>query len=43
MFSVISTGTCCLPLWIAIVSPTMSGVTIERRDQVLIGRRSFFA
>jgi hypothetical protein len=25
----------------AIVNPTMSGNTIERRDQVLIGRRSF--
>jgi hypothetical protein len=27
----------------AIVRPTMSGTTIERRDQVLIGLRSFFA
>src|SRR5262252_5889123 len=25
------------------VSPTISGTTIERRDQVLIGRRSFLA
>src|SRR5512139_2993898 len=38
MFSVTSTGTCCLPLWTAIVSPTISGRIIERRDQVLIGR-----
>src|SRR5687768_11205088 len=43
MFSDTSTGTCCLPLWIAIVRPTMSGRIIERRDQVLIGRRSFFS
>ena len=26
----------------AIVKPTISGETIERRDQVLIGRFSFF-
>src|SRR5450755_206561 len=26
----------------AMVKPTMSGMTMERRDQVLIGRRSFF-
>ena len=43
MFSVISTGMCCRPLWTAIVRPTMSGMTIERRDQVLIGLRSFLA
>src|SRR5512139_3747274 len=43
MFSVISTGMCCLPLCTAIVRPTISGVTIERRDQVLIGLRSFLA
>src|SRR5512145_500616 len=43
MFSDTSTGTCCLPLWTAIVSPTMSGRIIERRDQVLIGRRSFLS
>jgi hypothetical protein len=43
MFSVTSTGTCCRPLCTAIVSPTISGMTIERRDQVLIGLRSFFA
>ena len=43
MFSVISTGMCWRPLCTAIVSPTMSGMTIERRDQVLIGLRSFLA
>src|SRR6185436_16156805 len=43
MFSETSTGTCCRPLWMAIVRPTMSGTIIERRDQVLIGRRSFVA
>src|SRR5215203_2106451 len=43
MFSEISTGTCWRPLWIAMVRPTMSGRTMERRDQVLIGRRSFFS
>src|SRR5262245_39351407 len=42
MFSETNTGTCWRPLWIAIVRPTMSGTIIERRDQVLIGRRSFF-
>src|SRR5262245_21786377 len=31
---------CCLPLCTAMVRPTMSGATIERRDQVLIGRLS---
>ena len=41
MFSVTSTGMCCLPLCTAIVRPTISGMTVERRDQVLIGRRSF--
>jgi hypothetical protein len=30
-------------LWIAIVSPTMSGVIVDRRDQVLIGRLLFSA
>src|SRR3990170_33761 len=39
MFSVTRIGTCCLPLCTAIVSPTKSGVMVERRDQVLI---SFF-
>src|SRR2546429_4998222 len=43
MFSVMSTGMCWRPLWTAIVRPTMSGTTIERRDQVLIGLRSFLA
>src|SRR5210317_401316 len=43
MFSEIRTGTCWRPLCTAIVSPTMSGRTIERLDHVLIGRRSFFA
>src|SRR6185503_14627887 len=43
MFSVTSTGMCWRPLWTAIVRPTISGTTIERRDQVLIGLRSFFA
>src|SRR4029077_1991556 len=42
MFSVTYTGTCCLPLWTAMVSPTKSGNTVERRDQVLIGRLSLF-
>src|SRR5271154_7569878 len=41
MFSDTSTGTCKRPLCTAMVRPTMSGMTIERRDQVLIGRRSF--
>src|SRR5271154_2310321 len=42
MFSETSTGTCSRPLCTAMVKPTMSGMTMERRDQVLIGRRSFF-
>src|SRR3984885_7814158 len=42
MFSDTSTGTCRRPLCTAMVKPTMSGMTMERRDQVLIGRRSFF-
>src|SRR6185503_847360 len=37
MFSLTSTGTWTLPLWMAIVKPTISGRIIERRDQVLIG------
>ena len=37
MFSVMKIGRCCLPLWMAKVSPTNSGRIIERRDQVLIG------
>src|SRR5512141_175911 len=43
MFSVTYTGMCCLPLWTAMVRPTKSGSTVERRDQVLIGRLSFDA
>src|SRR5678809_1549595 len=43
MFSVISTGICCRPLCTAIVSPIISGTTIERRDQVLMGLRSLRA
>src|SRR5882672_8691349 len=43
MFSDTSTGTCWRPLCTASVKPTMSGLIIERRDQVLIGRRSFLA
>src|ERR1700678_2586065 len=42
MFSDTSTGTCRRPLCTAMVKPTISGMTMERRDQVLIGRRSFF-
>src|SRR5271154_5231386 len=42
MFSETSTGTCSRPLCTAMVKPTMSGITMERRDHVLIGRRSFF-
>src|SRR5438034_9986953 len=34
---------CCLPLCTAIVSPTNSGVIVERRDHVLIGRLSLVA
>src|SRR3954447_25488245 len=40
MFSVMYTGTCCLPLCTAIVRPMKSGTMVERRDQVLIGRLS---
>ena len=43
MFSVTYTGMCCLPLCTAIVRPTKSGRTVERRDQVLIGRLSLAA
>jgi hypothetical protein len=32
---------CCRPLCTAIVRPTKSGTTVERLDQVLIGRLSF--
>src|SRR5664279_4027783 len=34
---------CCLPLCTAMVRPTKSGSTVERRDQVLIGRLSLVA
>ena len=37
MFSVTNTGLKILPLCTANVSPTKSGVIIDRRDQVLIG------
>src|SRR5512145_454206 len=37
MFSLMYTGTCCLPLCTAIVRPMNSGRIVERRDQVLIG------
>src|SRR5438477_9620650 len=40
MFSVTKTELNVFPLWTRNVWPTKSGVTIERRDQVLIG---FFA
>src|SRR5690606_22053800 len=40
MFSLMNTGTCWRPLWTAMVRPTNSGSTVERRDQVLIGRLS---
>ena len=36
MFSVTKTGTNSFPLWTWNVSPTKSGVIIERRDQVRI-------
>src|SRR5262245_10243264 len=36
MFSVTYTGTNFLPLWTAMVWPTISGITVERRDQVLM-------
>ena len=37
MFSLTSTGMWFLPLWMAMVKPIISGNTVERRDQVLIG------
>jgi hypothetical protein len=40
MFSVIYTGMCWRPLWIAMVKPTMSGTIIDLLDQVVIGRLS---
>src|SRR4030065_128599 len=43
MFSDTYTGMCCLPLCTAIVRPTNSGNTVERRDQVFTGRLSLVA
>src|SRR3990167_4960889 len=43
MFSDMYTGICCLPLCTAIVRPTNSGSTVERRDQVFTGRLSLVA
>lgn len=39
MFSETNTDTCSLPLWTAKVSPTMSGMIMEARAQVLMGVR----
>ena len=39
MFSVVNTGTNLRPLWTANVMPSISGMIVERRDQVL---RTFF-
>ena len=41
-FSDTNTGTWRRPLCTAMVNPTISGITMERRDHVLMGRRSFF-
>src|SRR3972149_5926347 len=41
MFSVTKTGMNFLPLWTANVKPTMSGVMVERLDQVLMTFLSF--
>src|SRR4030065_647974 len=43
MFSDTYTGICCLPLCTAIVKPTNSGSTVERRAQVFTGRLSLVA
>ena len=43
MFSVRYTGTNFLPLCTASVWPTISGTTVERRDQVLTTRFSLAA
>src|ERR1035437_9494347 len=43
MFSETYTGMCCLPLCTAIVKPTNSGNTVERRDHVFTGRLSLVA
>src|SRR4029450_12225477 len=42
MFSVTYTGTNFLPLCTAIVCPTISGTTVDRRDQVLMTFFSLF-
>jgi hypothetical protein len=36
MFSVMKTGTKVLPLWTAMVNPTITGTIIDERDHVLI-------
>ena len=41
MFSVMYTGMNFLPLCTAMVCPTISGITVERRDQVLMTFFSF--
>ena len=41
MFSVMYTGMNFRPLCTAIVCPTISGITVERRDQVLMTFLSF--
>ena len=41
MFSVTNTGMNFFPLWTANVWPIMSGMTVDRRDHVLINLRSF--
>src|SRR6478736_9424010 len=41
MFSVTYTGTNFFPLCTAIVCPTISGITVERRDHVLMTFFSF--
>ena len=43
MFSVTYTGMNFLPLWTARVNPMNSGVMVDRRDQVLITRRSWLS
>ncbi len=40
MFSVTKTGTNFWPLWTAMVWPTISGMMVDRRDQVLMTLRS---
>jgi hypothetical protein len=38
MFSVTKTGTNFFPLWTASVIPTISGITVDRRDHVFMTR-----